>query len=79
MQLVDIGANLSHTSFANDLDSVLARAWGQGVRQIVVTGASTQGSVAAMQLAQAHPGFLFATAGVHPHHASEYDGFTEDL
>ncbi len=79
MQLIDIGANLSHTSFANDLNAVLARAWAQGVRQIIVTGASNEGSVAAMQLAQAHPGFLFATAGVHPHHASEYDGFTESL
>ncbi len=79
MQLIDIGANLSHTSFANDLNTVLARAWAQGVQQIIVTGASNEGSVAAMQLAQAHPGFLFATAGVHPHHASEYDGFTESL
>ena len=26
----------------------------------------------ALQLAQAHPGLLYATAGVHPHHASEY-------
>ncbi len=26
----------------------------------------------ALQLAQAHPGFLYATAGVHPHHAVEY-------
>jgi len=79
MQLIDIGANLSHTSFANDLNAVLKRAWDRGIQQIVVTGASKEGSVAAMQLAQAHPGFLFATAGVHPHHASEYDGFTEEL
>ncbi len=79
MQLIDIGANLSHTSFSNDLNAVLKRAWTRGVKQIIVTGASNEGSVAAMQLAQAHPGFLFATAGVHPHHASEYDGFTEEL
>ena len=26
----------------------------------------------ALRLAQAHPGELFATAGVHPHHATEY-------
>ena len=77
--LIDIGANLSHTSFANDLEAVLARAQAQGVRQIIVTGASNEGSVAAMQLAQAHPGLLYATAGVHPHHASEYDAFTEEL
>ena len=41
--LIDIGANLSHTSFANDLSGVLARAQTQGVRQIIVTGASSSG------------------------------------
>jgi TatD DNase family protein len=40
--------------------------------QLVVTGASREHSPRALALAQAHPGFLFATAGVHPHHANEY-------
>jgi TatD DNase family protein len=39
----------------------------------VVTGASKDGSEQALQLARAHPGVLFATAGVHPHHAGDYD------
>ena len=77
--LIDIGANLGHSSFAGDLERVLAGAWNAGVQQIVVTGASAEGSVTAMQLAQRFPGFLYATAGVHPHHASDFDGFTEDL
>jgi TatD DNase family protein len=72
MQLIDIGANLGHDSFAHDLDAVLARARAAGVAQIVVTGASRSGSRQALDLARAHPGFLYATAGVHPHHASEY-------
>lgn len=71
MDLIDIGANLGHESFAHDLDAVLARARAVGVVQMVVTGASREGSVAAVQLAKAHPGFLYATAGVHPHHALE--------
>ena len=79
MQLIDIGANLTHTSFAGDLAQVLQRAQAAGVAQLIVTGASAEGSVAAMQLAQAHPDRLFATAGVHPHHASDYDAFTESL
>jgi TatD DNase family protein len=72
MQLIDIGANLGHESFAHDLDAVLERACAAGVTRMVVTGASREGSPRALQLAQAHPDLLYATAGVHPHHATEY-------
>ncbi len=70
--LVDIGANLTHDSFDDDRDEIMARASDAGVTRIVVTGASNQGNVEAAALAEAHPGFLYATAGVHPHHASDY-------
>ncbi|MFN3842307.1 MAG: TatD family hydrolase [Rehaibacterium terrae] len=72
MQLIDIGANLGHESFQHDFDAMLARARAHGVVQMVVTGASRGGSARALEIAQAHPGFLYATAGVHPHHAIEY-------
>ncbi|WP_313253552.1 TatD family hydrolase [Stenotrophomonas sp.] len=72
MQLIDIGANLTHDSFERDLDAVLERARAAGVVQMVVTGASREHSPQALELARRHPGFLYATAGVHPHHASEY-------
>ena len=72
MQLIDIGANITHDSFDHDRDTVLQRAREAGVAQMVVTGASREHSPQALELAQAHPGFLYATAGVHPHHASEY-------
>ena len=72
MDLIDIGANLGHESFAHDLDAVLARARAAGVAQMMVTGASREGSRDALRIARAHPGELFATAGVHPHHAAEY-------
>src|SRR5678816_4759432 len=72
MQLIDIGANLGHDSFDHDLDEVLQRARDAGVAQLVVTGALREGLPKALQLARRHPGFLYATAGVHPHHASEY-------
>ena len=72
MELFDIGANLGHDNFAQDLPDVLARARDAGVVQMVVTGASREGSPKALQIAQQHPGFLYATAGVHPHHALEY-------
>ncbi|MEO5560945.1 MAG: TatD family hydrolase [Dokdonella sp.] len=79
MQLIDIGANLTHESFRADYDAVLDRARSHGVTQIVVTGASAGGSRSARELARAHPGFLHATAGVHPHHAHEYDDSTDAL
>lgn len=72
MQLIDIGANLTHESFERDLDAVLERARAAGVAQMVVTGASREHSPMALELARRHPGFLYATAGVHPHHAVEY-------
>ncbi|HTV85324.1 MAG TPA: TatD family hydrolase [Dyella sp.] len=72
MQLVDIGANLTHESFRHDFDAVLDRAGAHAVVKMVVTGASHAGSEHALDLARAHPGLLYATAGVHPHHAIDY-------
>ncbi len=72
MDLIDIGANLTHDSFDHDRDAVLARAREAGVAAMVVTGASREHSPKALALARAHPGLLHATAGVHPHHATEY-------
>ena len=76
MQLVDIGANLTHPAFRADLPLVLERARAAGVTKIVVTGTSIAESRQAVQLADAHPGMLYATAGVHPHHARECDAHT---
>ncbi len=72
--LIDIGINLTHDSYDGDRDAVIARAHAAGVLQMVVTGATLPGTRAAVGLARAHPGRLFATAGVHPHHASDLDG-----
>jgi TatD DNase family protein len=74
--LVDIGANLTHASFRDDLAQVLARAREAGVTTIVVTGSSVESSERALRLAEAHPQQLRATAGVHPHHAADCDAQT---
>jgi TatD DNase family protein len=76
MQLLDIGANLTHPAFHADLPEVLARAGAAGVGAMVVTGTSVAESTQALKLAAEHPGRLYATAGVHPHHARECDGHT---
>jgi len=72
MCLIDIGANLTHDSFDVDRDIVVQRALDAGVKQMVLTGGSEQGSRDAVELAASRPGVFYATAGVHPHHASEY-------
>jgi len=73
MQLIDIGANLTHPAFHADLPEVLARARQAGVAAIVVTGTSVAESTSALKTANAHPDAVYATAGVHPHHARECD------
>jgi TatD DNase family protein len=65
VQLVDIGANLTHPAFREDLPQVLERARSAGVSTIIVTGTTVEESRKALEL-----GF-YATAGVHPHHARE--------
>jgi TatD DNase family protein len=77
MDLIDIGANLTHESFRHDFDAVLQRAADHGVRRLMVTGASKDGSEHALALARKFPSQLFATAGVHPHHAIDYDEATD--
>ena len=77
MQLIDIGANLTHESFRHDFDAVIDRAAAHGVTHMIVTGASQDGSEHALELARTHPGKLYATAGVHPHHAVDYSDFTD--
>lgn len=79
MDLIDIGANLTHESFRHDLDAVLERAHAAGVTQLVITGASEKGSEAALALARERSGVLYATAGVHPHHASDYSSDTDSV
>jgi TatD DNase family protein len=69
MQLVDIGANLTHSAFAADRSEVVARARQAGVGRIIVTGTAVDESLAATRVADELG--LWATAGVHPHHARD--------
>lgn len=71
--LIDIGANLSHESFSHDLDEVLDAARAAGIEQILVTGTSVPASREAADLASRYPGYLYSTAGIHPHDAARHD------
>ena len=75
MELVDIGANLTHASFSSDINEVLGRARAAGVARMIVTGTTIQESYAALALSKSHEG-IFSTAGVHPHHARDCNADT---
>jgi TatD DNase family protein len=77
--LIDIGANLTHDSFDPDRAAMMERAREAGVGRMIITGSSNQGSLDALNLAETEPGRLYATAGVHPHHAADYDASSTTL
>src|SRR5215831_10229680 len=65
--MIDIGLNLTHASFRDDRDAVVARARAAGVQQLILTGTSLPGSRRALEMARDYG--LYATCGVHPHDA----------
>ena len=71
--LVDIGANLTHDSFDADRAEVIERARRAGVARMIVTGSTVVASRQAARLATEAPDILYATAGVHPHHARDFE------
>ena len=71
--LIDIGINLAHDSYDSDRDAVIERARAAGVAQLIITGSSGPSTRRAIELSRSDPGSLFATAGLHPHHASDLD------
>ncbi len=78
--LVDIGVNLTNSRFDADRDTVLQRAL-EGehapLSALLVTGTSIEESRKAIELcelySEQYPQQLFATAGIHPHEASQFD------
>ncbi len=69
--LIDIGINLAHDSYDADREAVIARAHEAGVVQMMITGSCGASTRRAIELSRSHAGRLFATAGVHPHHATQ--------
>ena len=72
MKYIDIGANLTHESFRNDLDEVLKNAEKAGVVHIIITGTDLQTSIEAANLATSNP-YLSSTVGFHPHIADKVE------
>ncbi len=70
LDLVDTHVHLDDAAFAPDLDAVLARARGAGVRGFVSVGTSVASSRRAVALAEQHRD-VYAAVAIHPHDAAE--------
>lgn len=70
---IDSHAHLGDAAFAEDLDAVLARVRDAGGQGIVCIGESLASAARAKALAEKNPGFVWWTAGVHPHDAADFD------
>ena len=70
---IDSHAHLADPAFDADRDEVIARARSAGASGIVCIGESIATAARAHDIAAAYPGFVWYTAGVHPHDAERFD------
>jgi TatD DNase family protein len=73
MRFLDSHAHLADPAFDPDRDDVIARARAAGAAAIVAIGESLAAAARSREIAAAHPGFVYFTAGVHPHDAASFD------
>jgi TatD DNase family protein len=75
--LIDIGVNLADSRFNDDLVDVLERAQQAGVDTLVMTGTDEEVSRTVSKLAHQYdkqfPAMLYATVGIHPHYADQFN------
>ena len=76
MPWCDIGVNLNDKRLV--FLPVFERALAADVNHIIITGTSLNKSQQAIFLAEQYPNHLWATAGVHPHDASQFTPQTID-
>nr|MBA2391586.1 TatD family hydrolase [Ktedonobacteraceae bacterium] len=74
--LVDSHAHIDTSRFDADREATIQAAIAGGITRMVDPGTDLASSRAALALAKAHPGTIFAGVGVHPHDATTY---TEEL
>jgi TatD DNase family protein len=73
MRFLDSHAHLADPAFDSDRSDVIARARAAGAVAVVAIGESLAAAARARELSAAHPGFIYFTAGVHPHDAASFD------
>jgi TatD DNase family protein len=73
LPFLDSHAHLADPAFDEDRDGVIGRARDAGARGIVCIGESLAAADRAEIIARGNAGFLWWTAGVHPHDADAFD------
>ncbi|MEZ9819510.1 TatD family hydrolase [Shewanella sp. 10N.286.45.A1] len=71
-QFMDIAVNLIGSKLETEVDRVVAEAANAGVSSMLIIGSHIEESGKAIELCTVFPEQLYSTAGVHPHHASEW-------
>ncbi|MGS0693682.1 TatD family hydrolase [Shewanella sp. 0m-4] len=71
-QYMDIAVNLIGSSLEKNIQRVIEDATNQSVTSMVVIGSHLDESKHAIALCEQFPDQLYSTAGIHPHHASEW-------
>ena len=74
---IDSHAHLADPAFDADREDVIARARQGGAEAIVCIGESMAAAQRAAHVAEAHEGFCFYTAGIHPHDAGGFDAMRD--
>jgi TatD DNase family protein len=69
---IDSHAHLADPAFDGDRDDVITRARDAGAAAIVCIGESLAAAKVAADIAAENPGFIFSTAGIHPHDAAGF-------
>ena len=72
-QYIDIAVNLLSERLVNDIGSIINDAATHNVSPLVVIGSDLDESERASLICQQFPQQLYSTAGVHPHHASQWN------
>lgn len=70
---IDSHAHLADPAFDDDRAAVIERARLTGAQAIVCIGESIAAADRAARVVALHPGYVFHTAGVHPHDAATFD------
>ncbi|HEY0995172.1 MAG TPA: TatD family hydrolase [Gemmatimonadaceae bacterium] len=70
---IDSHTHLADPAFDDDRDAAVERARLTGARALVCIGESLAAAARARALASRHPGFVYFTAGIHPHDAAGFD------
>jgi TatD DNase family protein len=75
---VDSHVHLADAAFDDDRSEVIERARLTGARALVCIGESITAARRAQDISKRYPGFVFFTAGIHPHDASGFDAARDD-